>query len=255
MMQTAIFESPEKLAHEASRKIIELVSLKPNAVLCLAGGETPRLTYQYLTAAAQKRNIDFSAVQWISLDEWVGIPPSNPGSCFYFLQQALFTPLAVNPSNIHFFDAMTADLLVECERINAKINHWQGIDLILVGIGMNGHIGFNEPGVDAALAAHVIELDAVTQQVGQKYFTENTCLQKGITLGISQLMQARIAILIAAGVNKASVIKKAVEEPLSKWVPASYIQAHANAWVMLDAGAASALKINESNRAGGGIQH
>lgn len=244
-MQIAILESAEKLACEAAEKIIDLVSRKPNAVLCLAGGETPRLTYQYLTGEAKKRNIDFSAVQWVSLDEWVGIPPSNAGSCHYFLQQTLFRPLNIHPSNIHFFDAMAADLSAECERINTKIKRWQGIDFILVGIGMNGHIGFNEPGVDATLSAHVIELDGITQQVGQKYFTENTQLQKGITLGISQFLQAGMAILIAAGANKAGIIKKAVEAPVSKWVPASYIQTHANAWVMIDAAAASALLINE----------
>ena len=188
-MQIAILETAEKLAHEAAGKIIDLVSRKPNAVLCLAGGETPRLTYQCLTGEAKKRNIDFSAVQWVSLDEWVGIPPSNAGSCYYFLQQTLFAPLNIHPSNIHFFDAMAADLTAACEKITVKINRWQGLDLILVGIGMNGHIGFNEPGVDATLPAHVIELDSITQQVGQKYFTENTQLQKGITLGISQFMQ------------------------------------------------------------------
>lgn len=241
-MQIAIFESVEKLAQDAAGKIIELVSRKPNAVLCLAGGETPRLTYQYLIAEAKKENIDFTCVQWVSLDEWVGIPSSNAGSCYYFLQQTLFTPLAVNPSNIHFFDAMAADLSAVCEKMNAKINQWQALDLILAGIGMNGHIGFNEPGVDAGLAAHVIELDIITQQVGQKYFTGNTKLQKGITLGISQFMQARMAILIAAGANKAGIIKKAVEEPVSPLLPASYIQAHTDAWVLLDAAAAGALQ-------------
>ncbi len=245
MMQIDIFESAEKMAYEAAGKIIDLVSHKPNAVLCLAGGETPRLTYQCLTGEAKKRNIDFSSVQWVSLDEWVGIPPSNAGSCYHFLQQHLFNPLAVHPSNIHFFDAMAANVSTECEKMNAKIKQWQRLDLILVGIGMNGHIGFNEPGVDATLPAHVIELDSITQQVGQKYFTENTHLQKGITLGISQFIQAGMAILIAAGASKAGIIKKAVEEPVSKWVPASHIQAHANAWVMLDAAAAGALKINE----------
>ncbi len=240
-MQLVIFESPEELARETAGKIIDLVSRKPNAVLCLAGGETPRLTYQYLTTAAKKRNIDFSAVQWVSLDEWVGIPPSNPGSCCYFLQQHLFIPLHIASANIHFFDAMATDLSAECEKMNAKITSWQGLDLMLVGIGMNGHIGFNEPGIDVALAAHVIDLDEITRQTGQKYFTENTSLNKGITLGIAQFMQARMAILMAAGTSKTGIVQKAIEAEVSALVPASYIQAHANAWVLLDAAAASSL--------------
>lgn len=241
-MQIAIFDNADILARETAGKIIELVRNKPDAVLCLAGGETPRLTYHYLCIEAKKKNIDFSAVQWVSLDEWVGIPPSNPGSCYYFLQQTLFTPLHIDTANIHFFDAMATDLSAECEKLNAKIKKWQGLDLILVGIGMNGHIGFNEPGINPGLQAHVIDLDSVTQQVGQKYFAENTRLTKGITLGIGQFMQAGMAILLAAGAGKAGIIKKAVADPVTNSVPASYIQAHKNAWVLLDAAAAGALQ-------------
>lgn len=240
-MQLAIYENAEKLAQATAAKIIDLVISKPNAVLCLAGGETPRLTYQQLSAEAKKRNTDFSGVQWVGLDEWVGVPPSNAGSCYYFLQHHLFTPLSVQPGNIHFFDAMATDLAAECKKINTVIDQYGALDLILVGIGMNGHIGFNEPGVDAALAAHTIELDEQTRQVGQKYFAQHTPLQKGISLGISQFMQARMAILIAAGTGKAAIIKKAVEDPVSNWLPASYVQEHANAWVLLDAAAAGAL--------------
>jgi glucosamine-6-phosphate isomerase len=241
-MQITVLENPEELAQAAAEKIISLVSSKPNAVLCLAGGETPRLTYQYLTEEVKKKSIDFSAVQWISLDEWAGIPKSNPGSCYYFLQQSLFDPLAVNPVNIHFFDAMASDLPAECDKINTIIQQHQAIDLMLVGIGINGHIGFNEPGIDPALQAHVIELDQITQQVGQKYFTAATTLQKGITLGMAQFLQSRMAVLIASGTKKAGIVKKAIGEPVSTTVPASYIQAHKNAWVLLDREAASAIK-------------
>jgi galactosamine-6-phosphate isomerase len=183
---------------------------------------------------AKKNGIDFSRVQFVSLDEWVGIPKSNNGSCYNFLHETLFEPLRIQDTNIHFFNSTAADLSAECERINQVIQTLGGIDLMLVGIGVNGHIGFNEPGVSPDLFAHVIKLDAITLQVGQKYFSETTALQKGITLGIARFMQSRMAILMATGSKKAAIIKKALKENVSDSVPASFIQQHRNAIVLLD---------------------
>ena len=241
----SIFERPEKLAQSAADKILELVSRKPDAVVCMASGETPKLTNQYIVEGAKRNGTDFSRVQFISLDEWVGVPRSNAGSCYYFLKQTIFEPLNIPAGNIHFFDAMVKDLNAECEKIHQRIKKLQGIDLILVGIGLNGHIGFNEPGVDPALFAHVINLDTITLQVGQKYFSEATPIQKGITLGIAQILQSHMAILMATGQKKSAIIKKTMEESISNAVPASFIRTHKNAFVMLDADAAGLLRNTE----------
>ncbi|HTE09825.1 MAG TPA: glucosamine-6-phosphate deaminase [Chitinophagaceae bacterium] len=240
-MQIDIFDSPDILAQLTARKIIDMVSRKPNALLCLAGGETPRLTYQYIVEGAKNNGIDFSLVQFVSLDEWVGIPASNKGSCYYFLHETIFEPLAIKQTNIHFFNSTAGNLSAECERINQIIQNLGGIDLMLVGIGMNGHIGFNEPGISPYLFAHVIELDIITQQVGQKYFSEITPLQKGISLGMAQFMQSGMVILLATGNKKAPIIKKALEENVSAAVPAGFIQEHTNAFVLLDSEAAGLL--------------
>jgi len=240
-MHKHIFDTPELLAQFTAGKIIDLVSKKPTAVLCMASGETPKLTNEYIVEIAKKNAVDFSAVQFISLDEWAGIPKSNRGSCYYFLNETIFEPLAINQSNIHFFDSTANDLSSECERITKIIQKLNGIDVIVVGIGMNGHIGFNEPGVYPNLFAHVIELDAVTLQVGQKYFSEPTPVQKGITLGIAQFMQSRMAILMASGSKKAAIIKKSMEQKVSVAVPASFIRQHNNGFVLLDSDAASLL--------------
>ncbi len=236
-----IFESPEKLARSAAGKILELVRQKPDAVLCMASGETPKLTNQYIVEGAKKEDVNFSRVQFISLDEWVGVPRSNAGSCYYFLNQTIFEPLNIPAGNIHFFDATVTDLTAECDRIHQTIKKLGGIDLVLVGIGLNGHLGFNEPGVDPTLFTHVISLDAITLQTGQKYFSETTHIQKGITLGIARIMQSRVAILMATGQKKAAIIKKMLEENISITVPASLLREHKNAFVMLDAEAACLL--------------
>jgi len=236
-----IFDSPEILAQSAASKILNLVSTKPRAVICIASGDTPRLTNKYIAEGARTRQIDFSQVQFISLDEWVGIPATNTGSCYYFLEETIFEPLKIPAAHIHFFNSTASDLAAECERINQIIIQLGGIDCLVVGIGMNGHIGFNEPGTSSNLSAHVIELDPVTQQVGQKYFSASTPLKKGITLGLAQFMQSRMALLLATGTKKALIIKKALAENVSVAIPASLIQQHRNAFVLLDKQAAGLL--------------
>ena len=131
-MRINVYDTPELLAQAAAGKILDFVSSKPTAVVCMASGDTPRLTNQYIVEGAGKNNIDFSRVQFISLDEWVGIPKSNPGSCWYFLNETLFEPLSIPPANIHFFNATVGDLLAECERINKLVEQFGGIDLMLV---------------------------------------------------------------------------------------------------------------------------
>jgi glucosamine-6-phosphate isomerase len=240
-MMVAKFTNYQELSAFAADKIVKLVLQKPNAVLCLAGGDTPALTYDLIAELVQKESIDFSGVSFIGLDEWVGIKKEMPGSCYNFLQQKIFGPLNIQNDNIHFFDAMANDLEGECNRINQAIKNEGGIDLALVGIGMNGHIGFNEPGVDAALNAHVVELDEVTTTVGQKYFTSSTALAKGITLGMAQIMAAREVLLVASGEKKAAIICKTLNEGISAAIPASFITAHLNGLILLDAAAAAEL--------------
>jgi glucosamine-6-phosphate isomerase len=240
-MTITVFDNAEMLAEKAARIIIDLVVHKPNAVLCLAGGDTPRLTYKHIASIAKVEQVNFSHVQFISLDEWVGIPPNNTGSCFYFLNETVFDVLKIKKDNIHFFNAMAKDLTAECERINGIIKKLGGIDLMLAGVGMNGHIGFNEPGVSPDLFAHVVELDSTTQSVGQKYFSSNTPLSKGISLGMAQFMESGTALLLATGAKKATIIKKAMQENISSAIPASYIRAHQNAFVLLDKEAAALL--------------
>src|SRR5688572_19733676 len=158
-MQLKIFDSYTAMSHQLATNIIELVKQNNAAVLCLAAGDTPKLAYELIVEKAGSSRISFNHCTFIGLDEWVGIPPENEGSCHYFLKKNLFDPLNIRPAQVHLFDALSGNLEKECIQMNKVIASAGGIDCMVVGIGMNGHIGFNEPGVPFDLPVHVVNLD------------------------------------------------------------------------------------------------
>lgn len=245
-MEVSIYKDHDTLSSHAAGEIIGMVARKPDAVLCLATGDTPRLTYSLVVQQATARKVDFTRCTFIGLDEWVGISPENEGSCHYFLRHHIFAPLQIAPHQIHLFNALSGDLAGECGLMNRVVKQRGGIDLMLVGIGMNGHIGFNEPGVAPDQYAHVVTLDEGTRTVGQKYFREQTVLTEGITLGLKHVLEAEKVLLLANGVKKAEVVRRALEEEVTTALPASIIRKHANSRVMLDEPAASALTRGET---------
>jgi glucosamine-6-phosphate isomerase len=242
-MKLKIYKDHQSLSAAAASEIIELVKNKPKAVLCLASGETPRLTCKLLVEKALMEKADIRHITFIGLDEWVGIPPENDGSCHYFFHTEIFDPLNFSSSQIHLFDALSANPDKECKKTDAIIFEKGGIDLMIVGIGMNGHIGFNEPGVSFDNYAHIIDLDETTVSVGQKYFKTAVTLQKGITLGLKHLQESKKVLLLANGAKKAGVIKKTVEGEVTNEFPASIMQTHSNGFIMIDEEAAALLDL------------
>jgi glucosamine-6-phosphate isomerase len=244
-MELKIFKDNNELSFATSEEIIRIIKTKPDAVLCLATGQSPILTYQVLVEKITADKIDISKITFIGLDEWVGISPDMEGSCQHFLQTRLFKPLNVSASQVYLFNALATDLEKECTRMNDAIAEKGGIDFMLVGVGLNGHIGFNEPGVSINNHAHVIELDETTKAVGQKkYFDKPVTIGQGITLGLQNFLEARFAIMIANGTKKAEIIKKAIEEPISTNIPATLMRMHKNSLLMVDEEAASLLNKN-----------
>lgn len=237
------YKDYDELSKETGEAIIRFIKNKPDALLCLAAGDTPAGTFSYLVKAHQEGRVDFSSCRFVGLDEWVGLNETNKGSCSYFMYKSLFEPLGINPEKIVFFDACSEDLKAECIRIDNYISLNGRIDLMLVGVGMNGHIALNEPGVSFELYSHVVELDSVTKSVAQKYFDREIMLEKGITLGLKHLTEAQTAIVIASGRKKSSVMKKAIKEDVTSQIPASIIQTHKNGFVFLDEDAAAELKV------------
>ena len=240
-MHLQICENYDQLSAFAASEIIQLVKQKSNAVICLASGDTPRLTCSLMTKMAKDESVDFTRCTFIGLDEWIGIPPDNEGSCHYFFQNFVFKPLNISNDHFHLFDAQSANTEDECRKMDKIIADKRGIDLMVVGIGMNGHIGFNEPAEFFSQYSHVVELDESTKAVGQKYFHQETPLTRGITLGLSHLLESKKAILMANGIKKADVIRKALKEKITPHLPASIIRNHSNSLVILDRAAASTL--------------
>ena len=243
IMSLKIYNDHNAVSRAASELILRQVQQKPESVLCLAAGDTPREAYQLLPELAREQNIDFSRCTFVGLDEWLGIAPDNEGSCAFFLHANIFSPLGIRPSKIHLFKSQSPDPQMECRRMDERIRKSGGIDLMLVGVGMNGHIGFNESGVSEDLYAHVVDLDETTQSVGQKYFKESTVLLRGITLGFRHVMESRKVIMMASGKKKAHIIQKALEGPVSTEVPASLIRRHPQNNIILDKDSASALTV------------
>lgn len=240
-MKLKRFKNYQELSEFAASDIANAIKTKPSLVLCMASGDTPKLTVELLVKKLKEERIDHSRITFIGLDEWVGLPPSNTGSCHYFFQNKLIGPLQLKPSQYFLFNALADDLKNECKKMDTFINEKNGIDIMLVGIGMNGHIGFNEPGASFSNLSHVIELDEITKSVGQKYFTEKMELGQGITIGFKHLLNAKKVFLMANGSKKAEVIKKTVEGPVTENFPASIMQQHKDGVILIDDEAASLL--------------
>ena len=241
-MKLKIFEDYHAMSDAAAAIIIDRVKTKPQALLAFATGNTPILSYKLLAEKANQQHVDFTKCFCIGLDEWLGVSPHVKGSCYHDLHEHVFQPLGIKESQLHLFDGMTTDTKTECDKMNHLIRKHGGVDCLLAGIGVNGHIGFNEPGVNISLEAHEQLLHPTTVAGGQNYFEGVAKLEKGITLGMAQVMSAKTFLLLANGKSKADIIKKALEGEVTNQVPASYVQRHENGIVIIEKDAASFLE-------------
>jgi len=240
-MKIKVYPTSELQSHAAAQIIVEQIMRKPDTTLCLATGDSPFGTYREVVKMVKDSAVDISQIKVFGLDEWVGIPPNNTGSCHCYLHENFIDPLGIQPERAHLFDGLSKDLDGECVRMTDAIRGAGGVDIMIVGIGMNGHIGFNEPGVDVNLWAHAIDLDEITKTVGQKYFQSATPLSKGITQGFQQVFAARTLMLLAHGKKKASIIRQTAEAPINVAIPSTLLRQHKNSLIVLDEEAASEL--------------
>jgi galactosamine-6-phosphate isomerase len=238
-MQIQKFPTTEILAQSVADYIHNLVKQKPDATLVLTSGDTPRRAYQLLAAQAVAE--EFTNCMIIGLDEWVGIGPENEGSCQYIVEENLLKPLGISSANYTFFDGLSDNLPAECQRVDTLIKVRGGLDFIIVGVGLNGHIGLNEPGYDFDNYCHVTELAEITIEVGQKYFKFETPLTQGITIGLKHLLEAKTAMLMAGGEKKAEIIRQTVSAEISSEIPSTVFQLHKNGLIWLDEAAGSLI--------------
>ncbi|WOO37386.1 glucosamine-6-phosphate deaminase [Anaerocolumna sp. AGMB13020] len=215
------------LSRKAANVVSAQVILKPSSVLGLATGSTPVGTYEQLIEWYKKGDIDFSRVVSVNLDEYCGLSPEDPQSYRYFMNDHFFSDINIKPENTHVPNGLAQDLESECIRYENLIADLGGIDLQVLGIGHNGHIGFNEPGNSFEKATHIVELNETTLQANARFFQNiDDVPKKAITMGIKSIMQSRKILLIANGPDKEEIIHKAIFGPVTPDVPASILQFH-----------------------------
>lgn len=217
--------------YNLSRKVANMISaqviLKPDSVLGLATGSTPVGTYKQLIEWYQKGDLDFSQVKTINLDEYCGLAPSNEQSYRYFMDNHLFNHINMRKENTHIPNGLAKDLEEECRRYDKLISDLEGIDIQLLGIGLNGHIGFNEPDIYFEKGTHIVDLDKTTIEANSRFFSSiDEVPKKAITMGIKTIMQAKKVVLVANGAEKREIVEKALYGPITPNVPASILQFH-----------------------------
>ncbi len=240
-MEIIISDNYGAMSDAAANRVISAMAKRPNPLLCPASGDTPAGLFHEITRLAAAGKIDTSNWSFVALDEWVGMNGADEGSCRFNLDRQLFVPLNVSPARLAFFDGRSPDLEKECSQVESFIKEKGGIDACILGLGMNGHIGMNEPGTSPTLRSHVAELAEVTRKVGQKYFTKETTLEKGITLGLQTIMESREIILLVSGAKKAEVVRKFIQAEPSADFPATLLRSHPGLILYLDEAAAKLL--------------
>lgn len=240
-MKIQVFNNYQSLSKSAAHLVIDYINVKKNALVCLASGHTPIGVFNELAQAINSKHLDINQCTFLSLDEWIGIDPNDAGSCLSMLKKDCFDPLHIQPEKIEFFDVQARDHQAECNRINSLIQRHGGLDIMLVGVGTNGHIGMNEPGTSFDSYAHVSTLAEETKKVGQKYFSNPTALSLGITLGLRHLRESKLPIIMASGEKKATIVAKGLTLSPTEEIPMSVAQLIAQGHIMLDEAAASLL--------------
>jgi len=234
-----VFQDYKELSIETAKLIARIIAGKPDALLCFPAGETSVGTFDALIQMHKNGIISFNKCKVVGLDEWVHLGEMQNENCYHFLKKHLFDHMDMNPENLCFFNGESNDLRKECLLTDQFIKANGGIDMMLLGVGMNGHLGLNEPGISFDNYSHIVELDSVTKRVGQKYFSARAELTKGITLGMKHIFEAKTVILQISGKKKSPVVKRLLEEEVSTELPSSLLKKHPNTFLLLDADAAS----------------
>ena len=239
-MIVQVFPNTKALARSAAMLLSSQITRKPESVIGLATGSTPIATYQELIRLYQEKAVDFSKATTFNLDEYVGIPISHPCSYHAFMQVQLFDHVNFKASFLP--DGNAQALTRECRRYDAAIQKSGGVDLQLLGIGHNGHIGFNEPADNFGYGTQVVNLTSSTINANKRFFeSERDVPRQAISMGIGTIMAAREIMLLATGSDKADAIRKMVKGPVTPSLPASILRLHHKVTLLLDEAAASKL--------------
>lgn len=232
-MRVIKVENYNEVSERAAAMIASQVILQPDCVLGLATGSTPIGTYKKLIQWYNEGKVDFSEVMSINLDEYIGLDGSSEQSYRYFMNHNLFEHININIAKTFVPDGMAKNGEEACSLYDERIKNAGGIDLQLLGIGNNGHIGFNEPSDCFLECTHIVELEESTIAANARFFrSEEEVPKAAITMGMGGIMRAKKVLLIANGAQKAAIIKKAMEGPVTPKIPASILQLHSDCTII-----------------------
>lgn len=242
-MNFLVAENTEEMGRMAADIFAELIARRPECVLGLATGSTPVTLYAELVRRNKRGILDFSRARSVNLDEYLGLGPDHPQSYRFFMRQHLFSHINIDPKNACLPDGLAKDVPAACREYDELIVNWGGIDLQLLGIGHNGHIGFNEPGTVFTLKTHMVRIAERTRLANARFFEDDPekVPKEAITMGIGNIMGARKVLLLVSGESKADILLRSLTEDVSPAVPASVLQLHPDLTVIADREAASLI--------------
>ena len=228
------FNSYGEMSEKAADIIADKIKEKPDSVLGLATGSTPLGIYRRLIEMYDKGELDFSKVKTYNLDEYIGIPENDPQSYHFFMNENLFRHINVRPENIHIPNGNAEDIDFEGREYDRMIHSLGGADIQILGIGLDGHIGFNEPGEVFIAETHRTALDTSTIKANSRFFASPNDVPKyAITMGMYSILAAKKILLVANSEQKIQVVRKAFSEPVNPKLPASILQLHKDVTVIL----------------------
>ena len=243
-MKLEIYEGEALLAHALAVAVAASIQQHPDMVLGLPTGRTPLALYDELATLTAANGIDWSRVRTFNLDEFVGVSEQGRGSYRRFMETHLFSRVNIRPEHVGFLRGDAADLEAECERYERAIAAAGGIDLMILGIGGNGHIGFNEPCEELPARTHRVRLEEPTRVANAQWFggTLEAVPREALSMGMATILNAREIVLLATGKRKAGAVRRMVAGQITPQLPASFLQLHPRVTVMLDEAAAAELR-------------
>ncbi len=232
----------QEMSERACDFIVEQLAVTDQPVFGLATGSTPEGLYECLINKYKTKEVSFADVKTFNLDEYVGISQDDPNSYYYYMNKKLFDHIDIPTANAHLPNGNAADLESECKEYENRIKQVGNVDLQVLGLGLNGHIGFNEPGTPFSSRTHVVELDESTRKANARFFPSlDDVPTKAITMGIDSIMESKAIILLVSGKKKADALAKLMNGEITEEFPASILQKHENVTIIADEEAMSSL--------------
>lgn len=239
-MNIYIMDNAEQIGEAVGKVFVEAINRKPDIVLGLATGASPIPTYKYIANEYKNGNVSLKEVKTYNLDEYVNLPKNDKNSYYSFMHTELFNHTDIKEENVHFLNGNAENIKEECKNYDAMLDSAK-VDIQLLGVGRNGHIGFNEPSICFSKGSFKVKLTQSTISANSKYFDENPMPTHALTMGVGSIMKAEKIILIATGIEKADAVSAMISGDVTPVCPASILQFHHNVDIYIDKAAASLL--------------